>query len=654
MKKMTVRSKKWVKEKEKQSDFDSFHRGFESGAYQLLGSHRTEQDGVLGYLFRVWAPHAGQVWVCGDFNHWEDSHPMERITEQGVYELFVPGIKEYETYKYMMKTPDGASFTKADPYGFHMETRPATGSKTYDLRGYSWGDQNWLAHRSKTPPYDKPMNIYEVHFGSWRKYEDGHFYNYEKMAGELIPYVKEMGYTHLELMPLSEYPYDGSWGYQVMGYYAATSRYGTPKGLMYFVDQCHQNGIGVILDWVPGHFPKDGQGLYRFDAERCYEYEDPLKAEHKEWGTMVFDWGRPEVKSFLISNAMYWLAEFHADGLRVDAVASMLYLDYARKGGEWRPNQYGGNENLEAVDFLRQLNKTVFGKFPNVLMIAEESTAWPMVTRPVHLGGLGFNFKWNMGWMNDTLDYMKTDSLFRKGKHHEMTFSMTYIYSENYILPLSHDEVVHMKGSLINKMPGTVQQKFAGLRVYLGYMMAHPGKKLMFMGGEFGQYREWNYETQLDWGLLGKEENGKLQAYVKALNWFYRKESVFWEREDSWDGFSWIDPDDSSRNILSFRRIGWKGAECVVICNFAPVLREGYTAGVPSQGEYSVVFCSDHVKFGGGSADFPKLKAQKKEGNGSLYSVEIDLPPLSVIFLKNQTAAPPPSKASGKTGMPVG
>lgn len=654
MKKMTAGSKKGVKDTQKQIEFKSFHQGCESNAYHLLGSHPAKQNGIEGYLFRVWAPHVGQVWVCGDFNGWTDSHPMKRMTEEGVYELFIPGINEYETYKYMMKTQEGVFFTKADPYCFHMETRPATGSKTYDLRGYSWKDQSWLNHRSKTPPYDKPMSIYEVHFGSWRKYEDGHFYNYEKMAEELIPYVKEMGYTHMELMPLAEYPFDGSWGYQIMGYYAPTSRYGTPKGLMYFVDQCHQSGIGVILDWVPGHFPKDGQGLYRFDGACCYEYEDPLKAEHREWGTMVFDWGRPEVKSFLISNALYWLAEFHVDGLRVDAVASMLYLDYARKGGEWRPNKYGGNENLEAVTFFQQLNKTVFGRFPNVLMIAEESTAWPMVTKPVHLGGLGFNFKWNMGWMNDTLDYMKTDPLFRMGKHHEMTFSMTYIFSENYILPLSHDEVVHMKGSLINKMPGENRQKFAGLRAYLAYMIAHPGKKLMFMGGELGQFSEWNYETQLDWNLLKKEEHVKLQAYVKALNRFYVKESAFWEREDSWDGFCWINPDDCSRNILSFRRIGWKDAECIVICNFAPVFRENYAVDVPRQGNYSVAFCSDDVEFGGASSDYPKITAQKKEVNGGSYFVEVDLPPLSVIFLKNQTTAPPSSKAKARVGRSEG
>ena len=515
-----------------------FHQGKNCHAYTLLGAHRQERGGADGYVFRVWAPNARAAYVTGDFNGWSTDHPMEKRTDQGLWEAFVPGLSEYCCYKYILEDDSGRRHYKGDPYAFHAQTRPETASRLYDLDGYQWRDKAWRSRKRGENPYREPMNIYEVHFGSWKRFEDGNFFDYHKMAEELIPYVKDMGYTHIELMPLAEYPYDGSWGYQIIGYYAATSRYGTPDGLMAFIDACHNAGISVILDWVPGHFPKDEAGLYRFDGQPCYEYGDPLKAEHRDWGTMVFDWGRNEVKSFLISNAVFWLDKFHADGLRVDAVASMLYLDYNREHGEWRPNAYGGKENLEAIDFLRELNAEVFARFPSVLMIAEESTAWPLVTKPVDVGGLGFNFKWNMGWMNDTLLYMQQDPLFRGGCHNHLTFALTYIFSENYILPLSHDEVVHMKGSLIGKMPGEYEAKFANLRAYLSYMMTHPGKKLLFMGGELAQFSEWSCEGQLDWDLLEYPLHQKFHRFIKELNQLYLAQAPLWEMDDSWAGFT--------------------------------------------------------------------------------------------------------------------
>lgn len=612
-----------------------FHQGTAEKAYEFMGAHAAEKG--EGFVFRVWAPHALSVCVAGDFNDWSAAaHPMKCLSEQGLWETVITEAKEFDAYKYVIKDSKEHTLEKADPYGFHTETRPHTASKLYTLEGkHQWQDEGWMANRAKTSPYQSPVNVYEVHLGSWKRRENGDFYDYAALADELIPYVKSMGYTHVELMPVSEYPFDGSWGYQVTGYYAPTSRFGTPDGLMEFVDKCHQSGVGVILDWVPGHFPKDGAGLIEFDGDCCYEYADQLKMEHDEWGTRIFDWGRNEVRSFLISNAIYWFERYHMDGLRTDAVASMLYLDYARKDGQWRPNVHGGRENLEAIAFFRDLNKAVFGNFPDVLMIAEESTAWPMVTKPTYLGGLGFNFKWNMGWMNDTLAYMKNDPLYRKYNHNNLTFSLTYAFSENYVLALSHDEVVHGKCSLISKMPGSYTDKFADLRCYFAYMMAHPGKKMLFMGGEFGQFIEWNFAQALDWSLLAFDQHAKMKAYTAALNHFYLAHPAMWQQDDSWKGFQWIWHGDYEQNIISFRRIAQDGQELIVVCNFAPVYREGYRIGVPLEGTYHVVFNSDESKYGGYDCRIcTKVVSEEIMCHEQSQSVSLMLPPLCTLYLE--------------------
>ncbi len=628
--------------------FNDFHANVKADAYRYLGSFL--QDG--GVLFRVWAPNAESVSVVGDFNDWNsDAHFMRR-TNGGIWEAFVEGLSEYANYKYAVRTKDGRTVLKSDPYAHHFETAPDTASKVYDLSGYEWQDADWQQKQQQTDIYASPVNIYEVHLGSWRRHQDGNCYNYVDIAKQLAEYVKEMGYTHVELMPITEYPFDGSWGYQVSGYFAPTSRYGTPKDFMQFVDILHQNGIGVILDWVPAHFPKDEFGLYRFDGAPCYEYADPRKGEHKEWGTVVFDYARPEVMSFLVSSAVFWVKECHVDGLRVDAVASMLYLDYARQSGEWIPNQYGGRENLEAVEFLKKVNSAVFSVNPNVMMIAEESTAWPLVTKPPHDGGLGFNFKWNMGWMNDMLRYMSLDPLFRKHNHDCLTFSFFYAFSENYVLPISHDEVVHGKCSMINKMPGEYEDKFKNLRAFYAYMMAHPGKKLLFMGQEFAQFIEWNYKQELDWLLLQYDAHRQMKLFVSELNKFYKKQAPLWEIDYSWEGFNWISNDDNSQSVIAFTRTDKSGKSLICVCNFVPVARENYRIGVPRKGTYSALFSSDEARFGGSGilAEQGKVQSEPIPMHGFDHSVELTLPPLSVTFYKVPAARKRTTKTTGEKG----
>ncbi len=613
---------------------EQFINDFLSGnayhAYEFLGSFI--QGGKV--VFRVWAPNAVSVAVVGGCNAWnETGNPMHGIGG-GIWETAIDGVEQFAVYKYAVKGATGETVLKSDPYARHFETAPANASKVYTSR-HVWQDENWQKAKQQQNIYASPVNIYEVHAGSWKRFRDGNPFDYVTLAGQLANYVKRMHYTHIELMPITEYPFEGSWGYQVSGYFAPTSRYGTPDDFKQFVDIMHQNGIGVILDWVPAHFPKDAFALFQFDGSPCYEYSDPRKGEHKEWGTMVFDYGKPQVRSFLISSAVFWIKEYHIDGLRVDAVASMLYLDYARRDGEWIPNSYGGRENLEAVAFLQQVNSAAFAADSTVLMIAEESTAWPLVTKPPHDGGLGFNFKWNMGWMNDMLRYMSLDPLFRKNNHDCLTFSFFYAFSENFVLPISHDEVVHGKCSMIQKMPGEYEQKFASLRAFYAYMMAHPGKKLLFMGQEFAQFIEWNYKQELDWLLLDFDLHQKMQTYVSELNGFYLQNAAFWEIDTSWEGFQWIANDDNAQSIIAFRRAAKDGNELIAVCNFVPVARENYRIGVPKKGSYKRVFCSDAVAYGGHTiARRSGYKSEAIPMHGLAQSIALDLPPLSVSYYR--------------------
>ena len=618
-------------------------------AWEFMGSHAQERDGQQGYVFRVWAPHAQAVSVVGDFNRWDEAvNPLAPIGG-GLWEGFVPGLERYDIYKYAIRSRDGRTLMKADPYAFHAETRPGNASKLYELGGFQWNDQSWLDYRKKNPVYHRPLNIYEVHLGSWRRTGDGEFLSYRGIADYLVPYVKEMGFTHVEFMPLTEHPLDDSWGYQCTGYFAATSRFGTPDDLMYLIDQLHQAGVGVILDWVPAHFPKDAFGLYEFDGEPCYEYQDMRKGEHADWGTRVFDYGRSEVRSFLFSSALFWLEMFHIDGLRVDAVASMLYLDYGRQGGEWVPNIHGGNENLEAVDFLQKLNERIFAEHDDVMMIAEESTAWPKVSHPVSEGGLGFNLKWNMGWMNDVLHYMKLDPYFRQYNHRDITFSFFYAFSENFILPLSHDEVVHMKGSLLNKMPGTYEDQFHGVRAFYTYMLTHPGKKLLMMGSEFGQWNEWHFEYSLDWHLMDNEINRKTKDFFQAANHLYLAQPALWQEDFSWEGFEWIYADDNQANTISFLRKDDKGDFLVTVCNFSPVDRTGYRIGVPVPGAYTCIFNTDDEAFGGeGRGDKEPVKSTYTPCHEREQSIVITLPPMSAVIYKCTRKFPARRKKEGK------
>ena len=613
---------------------EQFHTTGCADAFRYMGCHFA--DG--GAVFRVWAPKAESVSVVGDFNFWnEQDLPMQKISD-GVWETFSVYAQPGGAYKYCVTGQNGRKVYKTDPYGTRCKALPDTSSVLEPPDSFVWHDGAYRARRKKQNALNRPLNIYEVHAGSWKRHADGSAYSWDDLTAELIPYVKDMGYTHIELLPIMEYPYDPSWGYQVTCYYAPTHRYGTPEQLMRFVDECHRQSLGVILDWVPAHFPKDENGLYEFDGACCYELSDPMMNEHPDWTTRIFDYGKPEVRSFLVSNACYWLERFHVDGIRVDAVASMLYLDYNRQ--VYKPNRFGGKENLEAIEFLRELNNAAFRVNPAVMMIAEESTAFPLVTKPDYVGGLGFLFKWNMGWMNDMLRYMSLDPLYRKGDHNALTFSMTYAFSENFVLPLSHDEVVHGKCSLIGKMPGNYDDKFANLRVFYAYQMAHPGKKLNFMGNELAQFIEWNYTQGLDWVLLDYDRHRQMQAFVRELNHFYLEHPQLWENDSDWDGFQWIDCDDRDRSIVTFRRISRSGKELVVICNFCPVVRERYRVGLPKAGWYVPVLNTDEARFGGYGFMARPQKAEKEPYQKLPYSAEFYLPPMSVTYYRFQRAKP--------------
>lgn len=616
-------------------DANLFHEGTMYEAYEFLGAHFIEKEGRTAVRFAVWAPRAQYVNVIGDFNEWNEfSLPMERIHESGVWHVAVYGVQELDKYKYRIVAPTGEVRYKADPFAFYAEVRPNTASRVYDLRGYEWNDSRWQKAKDRSDSYTEPMSIYELNLLSWRRGENNSILNYRQIADELVEYLKEMRYTHVELMPITEYPFDGSWGYQVTGYYAATSRFGEPKDLMYFVDRMHQAGIGVILDWVPVHFCKDDHGLRRFDGTDCYEWFDTYKAENNQWDTLNFDYSKPEVVSFLISNAVFWQKVFRIDGLRVDAIAYMLYLDFTGKDIR---NASGGRENLDAIKFLRQLNEVVFRYFPKNLMIAEESTAWPLVTAPTNTGGLGFNYKWNMGWMHDILKYMEMDPILRKDHQQLLTFTITYCFSENYILPLSHDEVVHMKKSLLDKMPGTYEQKFAQLRLLYAYMFAHPGKKLLFMGGEFGQFAEWNEWQSLDWHLLDYEMHRKMQTFTSTINDTYRKTKELYEEDTSFAGYEWVEHENNQESIIAFNRMDSQGNKLLCIYNFTPVPRPRYPVGVDALGNYSIVLNTDLEKFGGETKRNPYYRAKNTPDGEKPYSIDVDIPPFGALWIRLKT-----------------
>ena len=612
-----------------------FHTGDSVRAYDFLGAHLVNRNDKNGVVFRVWAPTARSVSVAGDFNNWNNEANYMYNIGYGVWEVFVEGVKEFCTYKYCIESEYGDRLMKADPYAFHAQTRPGQASVVYDIESYSWNDSEWFNKRKENNISSSPMNIYEIHAGSWRKYPDGNFFNYQKLADELIPYLKEMHYTHVQLMPIMEYPYDGSWGFQTTGYYAPTSRYGTPSDFMAFVDKLHGEGIGVILDWVPSNFPTDDFGLARFDGSPLYESNDPKTSKRDSWGTCLFNYARFEVTSFLVSCAMFWLDKYHIDGLRIGALSSMLYLDYGKTEGEWEPNKFGGKENLDAVDFVKRLNTAVHMYHPDVMMFAEENTSWPKLTHKIEDGGLGFDFKWNMGWMNDMLHYMSLNPMWRPFNHDSLTFSFYYAFSEKFLLPISHDEVSHGKGSLIKQMPGKYDEQFAGVRAFITYMYAHPGKKLVFMGTEIGQFDEWNHEEAIQWDLLEFEKHKKLRTFFKELNKFYLDCKPLYELDTVWKGFDWIHHDDYTNSVIAFKRTDKNGDEIVSVCNFQPIRRDEYCIGVPTYGLYDEVFNSDEERFGGsGVVNGNNIKTEVMKIHGFDQGLSLTLPPLSVIYLR--------------------
>ncbi|MBI6872439.1 1,4-alpha-glucan branching protein GlgB [Clostridium aciditolerans] len=638
---MRVKNKIYEKSRTIISDYDIhlFHEGTHYNCYKFMGAHYVKEDRRWGVRFTVWAPKATEVRVVGEFNDWQSKkeYSFKRLNDEGLWSLFVPGLKENFIYKYEITQKSGKKVLKADPYAIYSEKRPNTASYAVKRKNFRWGDKRWLEYRNSQNIYENPINIYEVHLGSWRRDEKGEFLNYREIGDKLASYVKSMGYTHVELMPVMEHPLDDSWGYQLTGYYSVTSRYGTIDDFKYLINTLHKTGIGVILDWVPGHFCKDEHGLYRFDGTPTYEYEDVNKAENRGWGAANFDLGKPEVRNFLISNALFWLREYHIDGLRVDAVTNMLYLNYDRKEGEWTPNKNGGSENLEAIEFFKELSKSLFKEVPNLLMIAEESTSWPMITKPTDIGGVGFNFKWNMGWMNDILEYISLDPVYRKHHHNRITFSIMYNYSENFILPLSHDEVVHGKKSLIDKMWGDYWNKFAGLRLFMAYMFTHPGKKSTFMGTEFAQFIEWRHYEELEWKLIESFEIHKsTQEFFRDLNNLYRKEKALWLYDYKFEGFKWIDADNSNQSILIFmRKTNVPQETLIIICNFTPMVYYDYKIGVPYLGEYKELLNTDSKKYGGsGQTMESTLYAEKKAWHKEPYHIKIKVPPMAAVILK--------------------
>lgn len=611
------------------SDGDAVH------AYDFLGAHLVNWDGKSGAVFRVWAPNAHSVSVTGDFNGWNNMSDFMYKIGGGVWELFIEGAKEYDAYQYCIETPCFERIMKSDPYAFHSQTRPDNASKIFNVNQYVWHDSKWFEEKGYDKYSDKPLNIYEIHAGSWKKYPNGEFFNYQKLADELIPYLKEMNYTHVQLMPIMEYPYDGSWGFQTLGYFAATSRYGSPCDLMALIDRCHQENIGVIVDWVPSNFPKDSFGLYHFDGTCLYENHDPRNGERPEWGTCLFNFERYEVTSFLVSSAMFWFDKYHIDGIRFGALTSMLYLDYGKKDGEWLPNKFGGKENLEAIDFIKRVNKAIHMYHPHALVFAEENTSWPKLTQSIEEGGLGFDYKWNMGWMNDMLNYMSLDPLWRPFNHDNLTFSFFYAFSERFLLPISHDEVSHGKGSLISKMPGSYDDKFAGVRAFITYMYAHPGKKLVFMGTEIGQFDEWDADSGIQWDLLSYEKHAQLQTFFRDINKFYLENRPLYELDTKSEGFKWIHRNDYTQSVISFKRKDKDGNNIIAVCNFQPITHENYYIGVPHNGIYEEIFNSDSKKYGGtGVTNSSDLKSVPMKIHGYRQGLCLQLPPLSVIYLR--------------------